>query len=192
VGCLYTPYDASRFVVTAPSADGGADWPPSAIDPRTGMMYICSKESSMIWKSLPESQIALHPLGNFSDQQPVTTKNPSTNVTGTLVAMNLRTNHVVWKRYWAHDTCYSGVTVTQSGLVLVGRNSGHVQAYDERNGTLLWTSPRLAAGADAPPMTYMINGKQYIVIYAGGNGIASIVAHLKPRYGNDIYGFALP
>jgi glucose dehydrogenase len=113
-------------------------------------------------------------------------------VDGTLVAMNMRTNRIAWKNTWPGDMCYSGVMSTAGNLVFVGRNKGYLQAYDTRNGKLLWTSPKLAAGVNAPAVTYTADGKQYVVVFAGGNGIASLFGGVKPNYGSEMYAFALP
>ena len=50
----------------------------------------------------------------------------------------------------------------------------------------------LLASVAAPPMTYTVNGKQYVAVYAGGNGIAAGSGSVKVRYGSDLYTFALP
>jgi glucose dehydrogenase len=72
-----------------------------------------------------------------------------------------------------------------------GTRNGHLQAYDQRNGTLVWTSPKLSGGADAPPMVYEANGKEYVAVYAGGNGLVAF-AGLKANLGAYLYAFALP
>jgi alcohol dehydrogenase (cytochrome c) len=81
---------------------------------------------------------------------------------------------------------------TAGGLVFVGRNNGQLQAYDDQTGKLLWSSPKLLASVAAPPMTYTVNDKQYVAVYAGGNGISAGSATAKVRYGSDLYTFALP
>ena len=56
----------------------------------------------------------------------------------------------------------------------------------------LWRSPKLRASVNAPPITYTVNGKQYVAVYAGGNSIVSGLGSVKPRYGSELYVFALP
>jgi quinohemoprotein ethanol dehydrogenase len=107
--------------------------------------------------------------------------------------MDMRTNKRVWSHPFAPgDMCYSGILSTQGGLVFVGRNGGQLQAYSDTTGKLLWTSPKLLASIAAPPMTYTVDGKQYIAVYAGGNGIAAGFGTVKVKYGSDLYTFALP
>jgi len=194
VGCIYTTVTDKQFTVFAPNPLGGADWPPSSFSPQTGFMYICSKNGVASWKDIPEDQEHLKPLGDFSQVVGLTPKkgSPASRVDGTLVAMNLRNNRVAWTVTWPKDMCYSGVMSTAGNLTFVGRNGGFLQAYNSRNGKLLWTSPKLRAGVNAPAVTYTANGKQYIVVFAGGNGIATAFGGVKPNYGSELYAFALP
>lgn len=71
---------------------------------------------------------------------------------------------------------YGGAIVTQNGLLLIGATTydNKFRAFDKRNGKLLWETQLPAAG-NATPSTYMVNGRQYIVIACGGgkNGAPS-------------------
>jgi quinohemoprotein ethanol dehydrogenase len=195
-GCLFTPYTTAHYTVFAPTALGGADWPPSSYSAKTGYLYICSKNSSGAWKALPSAaEGKLKPLGNFFQVEGLFQPkgSPGTKGLGQVVAMNMRTNRKVWAANFAPgDLCYSGLLSTQGGLVFVGRNNREFQAYSDTTGKLLWSSPPLAASIAAPPMTYMVNGKQYVSVYAGGNGIASSFGTAKVKFGSDLYTFALP
>jgi len=63
-----------------------------------------------------------------------------------------------------------GNIVTKGGLVFMGATAdNYLRAFDERNGKVLW-SARLPAGGQATPMSYSENGKQFVVIAAGGHG----------------------
>ena len=88
--------------------------------------------------------------------------------------------------------CYSGTLSTAGGVVFVGRAAGTLQAYDDSTGKLLWTSPKLASGVAAAPMTYTANGKQYVAVYAGGNSLTASFGSVKNRSGSDLYAFQLP
>jgi quinohemoprotein ethanol dehydrogenase len=195
IGCVFTPYDDSHFTVFAPSPLGGADWPPSSYSPKTGYLYICSKDSSAAWKGIPENkQTKLQPLGNFFQIDGLNAQpgSPATKAPGKVVAMNMRTNTRAWTAAFpAGDVCYSGVLSTQGGLVFVGRNDGRLQAYSDTTGKLLWSSPKLVASVNAPAMTYTVDGTQYVAVYTGGNFIAGGFKS-KIRSGSDLYVFALP
>jgi quinoprotein glucose dehydrogenase len=81
---------------------------------------------------------------------------------------------------------YGGAIVTRNGLLLIGATTydNTFHAFDKRTGKLLWSASLPAAG-NATPSTYMVNGKQYIVIACGGgkNGAKS---------GGTYVAFALP
>jgi glucose dehydrogenase len=76
--------------------------------------------------------------------------------------------------------------------VFVGRNDGRLQAYDDFTGKMVWSSPKLKQSIAAPAMTYKVNGKQYVAVYAGGNSISAGSGTVKVKYGSDLYVFALP
>jgi PQQ-dependent dehydrogenase (methanol/ethanol family) len=196
IGCIYTPYNTKQYTVFSPIALGGADWPPSSYSTKTGFTYVCSKDAAAAWKALPEAQAGkLKPLGNFFQIEGLSAQagSPAKLAQGRIVAMDMRTNTVAWNvNFPVGDICYSGMMSTGGGLVFVGRNDRTLQAYDDTTGKLLWTSPKLAAAIAAPPMTYKVNGKQYVSVYAGGNGIASGYGTVKVKYGSDLYTFSLP
>ena len=192
VGCLYTPYDDTGFVAFAPAALGGANWPPSAYSPDTGFMYICSKDSESAWRAVPAEDQKLQALGDFSQIEGLT-PGEGVNVPsrGRLVAMNMRNNRLVWSVKWP-TICYSGVTATAGNLIFTGTNEGRLRAYNARTGRFIWQSPELKGGVNAPVVTYKVNDKQYVAVFAGGNGIASLFGGSKPNYSSRFYAFALP
>ena len=63
--------------------------------------------------------------------------------------------------------------------------SCHFNAYDARNGKKLW-SFQAGAGVNSPPVSYVVDGKQYIAVAAGGNN------QLNFKRGNNIIVFSLP
>ncbi len=118
---------------------------------------------------------------------------------GTISAIDLDKGEIIWqtplgtypdleKRGFGPTGTFNmgGPIVTAGGLVLIGAAMDErFHAYDEDTGKLLWEY-QLTAGAYATPATYEINGKQYIVIAAGGGG--------KPetKSGDAYYCFSLP
>jgi quinoprotein glucose dehydrogenase len=81
-----------------------------------------------------------------------------------------------------------GPTTTASGLAFVGAAmDGYLRAYDTETGRELWRH-HLPAGGQAGPMTYRLrpDGKQYVVIAAGGHGT------LGTKLGDSLVAFALP
>jgi glucose dehydrogenase len=75
-----------------------------------------------------------------------------------------------------------GILATASGLVFAGEGNGRFRAYDANDGKVLW-SFNAGAGVNAPPSSYMVDGKQYVVVAAGGN------VQIDFRRGNSIIAF---
>jgi quinoprotein glucose dehydrogenase len=118
---------------------------------------------------------------------------------GTLNAIDLTKGTIAWKIPFGEypklaaqgvkntgSDNYGGPVVTENGLLFIGATTydKKFHAYDKRTGTLLWETT-LPASGNATPSTYMLNGKQYVVIVCGGgkNGAES---------GGSIVAFALP
>jgi len=77
-----------------------------------------------------------------------------------------------------------GVLATAGGLVFTGEGNGQFKAYDAETGSVLWNF-QAGAGVNAPPSSYTVKGKQYIVVAAGGN------TQLNFKRGNNIIAFSL-
>lgn len=82
---------------------------------------------------------------------------------------------------------FGGPIITASGLIFVSGTAGddYLRAFDIQTGKLLWEG-RLPAGGQATPMTYSVNGRQYVVIAAGGHG------KLGTKQGDSLVAFRLP
>src|SRR5204862_2257812 len=78
-----------------------------------------------------------------------------------------------------------GPMATASGVIFTGAAvDPHLRAFDSATGNELWTI-ELPAGAQSTPMTYEWNGRQYIIVCAGGHG------KLKSKMGDSVVAFAL-
>ncbi|MGE7138719.1 membrane-bound PQQ-dependent dehydrogenase, glucose/quinate/shikimate family [Luteibacter sp. NPDC031894] len=123
---------------------------------------------------------------------------------GTLAAIDLVTHKLVWERplgttrdtgpFGTHFNAplptgifnIGGNMTTRGGLVFIGATADdYLRAIDERTGKELWKA-RLPAGGQANPMSYAVNGKQYVVIAAGGH------SGLGTRSGDYVMAYALP
>ena len=111
---------------------------------------------------------------------------------GTVSAVDATTNKIAWQISNSNpaQTCYGGTTTTASNILMYGTLDGVFHVVNAANGTQLYQQ-KLQYGADAPPVTYSVNGKQYIAIVDGGSvftGSAKGVA----GHGDGVYVFALP
>lgn len=118
---------------------------------------------------------------------------------GTLNAIDLRTGSILWKvplgEYPAlvekgvRNTGaknFGGPVATAGGIVfMAGTPDEKIRAFDTHSGNVLWEY-KLPAGGYATPSIYVIDGKQYVVIAAGGGGKNAT------KYGDSIIAFALP
>jgi glucose dehydrogenase len=92
------------------------------------------------------------------------------------------------KKVWQVETLQpmiGGILATAGGLVFTGEANGWFKAYDsKRGGKALWQF-NAGAGVNAPPSSYVVDGKQYVVVAAGGN------AQINSTRGNNIVAFTL-
>jgi alcohol dehydrogenase (cytochrome c) len=162
-GRLFTPYWTTPIVLK-PSLLGGANWPPSSYDPDSGFMYVCASDDISAFTAEdiaderpPEGE--LYTAGSFG-----TTPLPAM---GTLTALDMRTNKIVWQQHWA-ERCYSGSVNSAGGLLFVGRNDGRLTALDSHTGELLWEF-QTGAGMNSTVSIFEHEGTEYVAAYSAGN-----------------------
>ena len=114
---------------------------------------------------------------------------------GTLNSIDLATGDIEWSvpfgNYLSHPDLgfgavnYGGPVVTASGLIFIGATPDQMfRAYDTRDGEVLWEADLTAAGFSTPAV-YSVDGKQFIVIAAGGG-------RMGPPSGPEYFAFSLP
>ena len=164
----------------APGAAGGASWSPVSYDAQSGMAYVAALHMPTRYTVREIPPTGDKPAVHYTALEPV--DGPRW---GTLTAIDLRAKgRIAWQAKTA-DPLVGGVLATAGGLVFVGEGSGSFDAYDAQSGALLWQF-NCGAGVNAPPITYQIDGKQYIAVAAGGNAIFGF------RQGEALIVFALP
>ena len=119
---------------------------------------------------------------------------------GEFQALDIRTGETLWKHRRRAPYNTAALT-TAGGLVFIGDWERYVFAYDARSGEQLWQS-RLSTMANGYPITYSVDGRQYVAFGAGGplggsswTSIlpAALMPDLRnPRAGNAIFVYALP
>lgn len=145
-----------------PGANGGSEWSTTAVNPTLGYMYVLGIEQPMhyITHSAPFEKGKLW-LGSAFKAV------PGERQYGTFSAVNLNTGKIAWQ-VETEQPMIGGAMATAGNLVFVGEGNGHFNAFDARTGKKLWTF-QAGAGCNAPPVTYMQDGKQYIAVACGGN-----------------------
>ncbi|MCZ8534315.1 PQQ-binding-like beta-propeller repeat protein [Psychrobacillus psychrodurans] len=178
IGDIFTPFwDVP--VTLKPSPQGGANWPPSAYNPDTELFYVLGNDT---YVALSKEDEAAYEEGSMyigSIMAPVS----NAPQRGTITAMDVKTNKIVWQVDW-DAIAYSGVLTTAGNLVFVGHNDGRLIAFDAKTGEQVWEY-MMDAGANAPSVTYEIDGEQYISIYDAGNALAGT------KHGDKVYTFKL-
>lgn len=116
---------------------------------------------------------------------------------GRLEAINLETKETVWiARQRAPQT--TGTLVTAGGLVFAGSLDRRISAYDAATGDRLWHT-RLSDVPNAPPISYAVDGRQYVAVITGSGGYLtraySVLApeiQSPPDRGTAVWVFAMP
>jgi quinoprotein glucose dehydrogenase len=212
---LFTP-PSYQGTIGFPGNVGGVNWGSAAWDPARNLLLANTNRVAAIAKLIPreEMQGAMGRAketetawgGEFARQRGtpygmhrewlVAPNNQPCNAPpwGALVAFDLNNGKLRWESAlgsmgvgWpAGSISFGGPMATAGGLIFTaGTLDPHLRAFDSDTGKELWTV-ELPASAQSTPMTYEWNGKQYIVICAGGHG------KMKSKMGDSVVAFALP
>jgi len=211
LGSLFSPPslaqapDGTRGTLLLPGNLGGSNWEPSAFDPETGMLYVGSWTNPAI--------LALGPSPQRSDMTYVgqlprvpqvrglpLVKPPYSRIT----AINLRTGDHTWMvangdtpTAIANNPALAGLTIPATGaqsrpillatktvLFNADGSAGQpkLRALDKATGKRIWEMP-MPGVVGSPPMTYMVNGKQFLVMWvadrASGKGAELVALTVK-------------
>ncbi len=201
LGPLFTP-PTYQGTLMRPGILGGANWGGAAFDPVSHILYIKVNNMAAVAKlgvfdhtgpraKEVDSDYVTEGRTNglFHDGLPIL-KGPY----GLVTAINMDTGKKVWQVPFGDDAEMRanpalkglklpeklgavgtmGAIVTKSGLVIVGGGDAAIHALDAKDGSDLWTyDTRVRTGGT--PMTYMINGKQYIAIAVGSGNDTSLM-----------------
>jgi alcohol dehydrogenase (cytochrome c) len=148
---------------------GGTVFMPPSFDPALGLFFVTARETCATF--VPEKQVIAP--GRFSLSG--TVRRDLAKAYGALRAIDAATGERRWEFKFATPS-FGGVLSTASGVVFDGDNEGNFMAFDARTGANLWhyqTGSPLWGGS---PITYMLDGRQYVVVGSG----SSIVAYALP------------
>ncbi|MEO8049493.1 MAG: PQQ-dependent dehydrogenase, methanol/ethanol family [Acidobacteriota bacterium] len=158
-----------------PSQTGGTNWYSPSYSPRTGLFYVSAWEGvhGKFQKADGPYQEGIRFTGGGvqptrgGTRGPQVTKVSPDDGFGVVRALDPKTGALKWE-FPMPDVTASGILTTASDVLFTGGRQGYFHALDARTGKLLW---KLAAGGEIAmgPMTYEVNGKQYVAFAAGSS-----------------------
>ena len=168
-----------------PGTYGGHGWQAMSYDPKQKLVFIPTMEIAAVhrvkktfeetglYKMLPETVNTGTEFNLFDTVPDMSDGDNIPPITGELIAFDPLTGETRWsvkhKQFWN-----GGPLTTAGGLVFQGNASGFLEAYNAKNGKLVW-SKNVYTGIMAPPVTYMIDEEQYISILAGDGGASNFL-----------------
>jgi quinohemoprotein ethanol dehydrogenase len=185
-------------VIVSPASDGAHNWQPMAFSPATGLVYLPAKAGTQMvqapnpkWKYNPDrDNLGMQDTYDGPLNAKIAKLPPPS---GELLAWDPVRRKVAWSAKYPVVTG-GGVLATAGNLLFQGRGDGVFAAYRATDGKQLWTFDA-GTGILAPPVTYLVDGVQYVTVMAGWGGPAALMnfpgeGHVKPGYGR-ILTFAL-
>jgi alcohol dehydrogenase (cytochrome c) len=157
-----------KLVDFCPSLWGGKDWPPAAYNPKTKLVYIPSNDNHCgSLKSKQEEPIKPGQLYLGVEVKDIgLSVYPGARTIGRLQAWDPSKLERVWAQDFVSHS-FGPVLTTGGGLVFQGgTNDRYFRAFDAKNGHVLWQF-RTNSGVTAVPMSYMIDGVQYVAVQSG-------------------------
>jgi quinohemoprotein ethanol dehydrogenase len=176
--------------ITFPSPYGGHNWHPMSFNKNTGLVYIPALEIPLLYKQQAGFKYNLHTWNTGVDlvaampppgmPQMLDRKLASLLAKGHLSAWDPVQQKEVWRVQYT-GPWNGGVLSTAGNLVFQGTADGRLVAYSADKGAKLWETPT-QTGIIAPPVTYMIDGEQYVAVMAGWGGAFSLVAGTAAQF----------
>ena len=171
-GCLY---DANWDlpVLSTTSQNGGPTWPTYSFSQKQGLLYFPYGVANVAhWRDAGSNGLRV----------------PGEYQTGGILAIDAATNTVRWRNHLGLDMGHGQNPLSTAGdLVFVGQIDGNFVALDAATGKELWRF-QTGAATSGGPITYSINGEQYVAVANGGASLP--YGNSVPR-GSDLWGFKL-
>jgi alcohol dehydrogenase (cytochrome c) len=164
---------SAEGTVITPGNQGGTNWYSPSFSPSTGLFYIPSwvNYSSVYLKAPAEYTEGRRYLGTSPrsligglQQAKINTRKDNEGY-GAVRAIDPGTGERKWE-YKMNDVTDAGILTTASDLLFSGGREGYFYALDARDGELLWRAS-LGGAIASGPMSYAVNGRQYVAISAG-------------------------
>ena len=172
----------AAFIRPAPL--GGHNWQPMSFNPDTGLVYIPAQDNAVAWENIPRWDFRENTFlaGARTRRRLEGYTFPND---GHLIAWDPVAQETVWQV--DYDNYWNGGTLSTAGnLVFQGTASGDFVAYRATDGEMLWQSWS-RTGILGGPVSYEVDGTQYIAVMAGWGGAFAV----RARNEGKIFAFAL-
>jgi len=144
-----------------PGAAGATNWMSPTYDPQTKLFYVTAREQCDVFSTAPQPYDAGHAYYGSA----YFPNDDAAPFYGALRAIDPATGKIKWE--WKHPSpTWSGVLSTAGGVVFTGDAEGNFMALEAASGKVLWHF-QCGASVYSSPMTYAIDGKQYVAVAAG-------------------------
>lgn len=151
-------------VVVYPGILGGSNWSPVSVDEVNQRVFVAGIHAPIKYTLHESPAKDGKPAIRYAASEP--TNDPRW---GLFSAVDLATGKIAWQNKTAQPLV-GGVLATAGGLVFTGEGNGNFNAYNSQTGEILWQA-KSEFGVNAPPITYTIDGVQYIAVASGGSSI---------------------
>jgi alcohol dehydrogenase (cytochrome c) len=157
-----------------PAVSGGKNWEPTAYNPELNLLYVPTKQGCNVIETVEQKDMVdqggtVKPRERFAGGAPKTT----TRATGSLKAVDPVTGDIKATQKLDYPN-WGGVLATAGNLVFLGQPDGTFSAHDARTLKELW-SFNTGTGINAPPITYSVNGKQFVAVLVGSRQTANLI-----------------
>jgi acido-empty-quinoprotein group A len=152
-------------VLISPDSDGSTNWQPPSFDPETGLFYV---GTSQTFSELYLTDTDPHPEGYAASER------EAASYPSGIRAIDYKTGKIAWKHDFPGGGGPVGILTTAGKLLFTGDRSRNLIAFDPANGKILWHAG-LTANLSNGPETYMLDGRQYLVVGAGDSLYAFMI-----------------
>lgn len=181
---------AGEQVELQPRWTGGKNWMPMSFNRDNGQVYMAMLEETAIYQI--NKEMPAYKAGERYTGVTNTTKARAPGEGGYYGALDPLTAKAKWKISSGDLPSWSGMLTTSGGLVFSGKATGEFVAIDQDTGKILWQF-QTSSGINAQPITYTLNGRQYVSVLSGLGGGTSAKRETqgKVQPGGSVWTFAL-
>ena len=147
--------------VVYPGLVGGTNWQAPSYDPKSGWEFVVYKDAG---QKFIREKVEYEPGKAYWGGRAVPAYD---NDSAGIMAIDTATGKIVWDYKIAKGSLAAGLLFTSTGLLFAGTNEGHVIAFESATGKPLWKM-QTGGTISSAPISYAINGKQYIAVPSGG------------------------